>query len=35
VFNLNSPVDIDEGFQYHKDSLGKWNKMDGHPLTGL
>lgn len=36
VFNLNSPADIDErAFYYHKDSLGKWNKMDGHPLTGL
>ncbi len=36
AFNLNSPVDIDErAFYYHKDSLGKWNKMDGHPLTGL
>ena len=36
AFNLNSPVDIDErAFYYHKDSLSKWNKMDGHPLTGL
>lgn len=36
AFNLNSPVDIDErAFYCHKDSLGKWNKMDGHPLTGL
>ncbi|GAB2802885.1 hypothetical protein GCM10027275_56370 [Rhabdobacter roseus] len=36
VFNLNSPADIDErAFYYHKDSLGKWNKMDVHPLTGL
>jgi len=36
VFNLNSPAHIDErAFYYHKDSLGKWNKMDGHPLTGL
>ncbi len=36
AFNLNSPVAIDErAFYYHKDSLGNWNKMDGHPLTGL
>ncbi len=36
AFNLNSPVDIEErAFYYHKDSLGKWSKMDGHPLTGL
>ena len=36
AFNLNTPVPIDErAFYYHKDSLGKWNKMDGHPLTGL
>jgi len=36
AFNLNSPADIDErAFYYHKDSLGTWNKMDGHPLTGL
>lgn len=36
AFNLNSPVAIDErAFYYHKDSSGKWNKMDGHPLTGL
>jgi CubicO group peptidase (beta-lactamase class C family) len=36
AFNLNSPVDIDErAFYYHKDSLDNWNKMDGHPLTGL
>jgi CubicO group peptidase (beta-lactamase class C family) len=36
AFNLNSPVAIDErAFYYHKDSLGKWNKMDGLPLTGV
>jgi CubicO group peptidase (beta-lactamase class C family) len=36
AFNLNSPVDINErAFYYHKDSLGRWNKMDGHPLTGV
>jgi len=36
AFNLNHPVPIDErAFYYHKDSLGIWNKMDGHPLTGL
>lgn len=36
AFNLNSPVDIDErAFYYHKDSLGTWNKMDGHPFTGI
>jgi CubicO group peptidase (beta-lactamase class C family) len=36
AFNLNHPIDIDErAFYYHKDSIGIWNKMDGHPLTGL
>ncbi|WP_445736205.1 serine hydrolase domain-containing protein [Mariniflexile sp.] len=32
----STKVAIDErAFYYHKDSLGNWNKMDGHPLTGL
>jgi len=36
AFNLNHPVPIDEqAFYYHKDSLGIWNKMDGHPMTGV
>jgi CubicO group peptidase (beta-lactamase class C family) len=36
AFNLNSPVAIDErAFYYTKDSLGTWNKMDGHPFTGI
>lgn len=36
IYNLNHPIKIDErAFYYHKDSLGNWNKMDGHHLTGL
>ncbi|MDP5229437.1 MAG: beta-lactamase family protein [Cellulophaga sp.] len=36
AFNLNSPVAIDErAFYYTKDSLATWNKMDGHPFTGI
>jgi CubicO group peptidase (beta-lactamase class C family) len=36
AFNLSSPVAFDErAFYYTKDSLGTWNKMDGHPFTGI
>ncbi|MDE3741274.1 serine hydrolase domain-containing protein [Maribacter polysaccharolyticus] len=36
AYDLNNPVDIEQrAFYYHKDSLGDWKKMDGHPLTGL
>jgi len=36
AYDLNNPVKIDErAAYYHKDSLGDWQKMDGHPLTGL
>lgn len=36
AYDLNNPVDINErAFYYRKDSLGQWNKMDGHPLTGI
>ena len=36
VYSLNHPIEINErAFYYHIDSLGNWNKMDGHPITGL
>ncbi|MAN60185.1 MAG: hypothetical protein CMC08_10155 [Flavobacteriaceae bacterium] len=36
AFDLNHPVSIRErAHYYHQDSSGVWNKMDGHPLTGL
>lgn len=35
-FNLVKPIEIEErAFCYEKDSLGNWNKMDGHFLNGL
>ena len=36
IYNLSNPVDVPaRAYYYHQDSSGKWNMMDGHPLTGL
>ncbi|MDH3711547.1 MAG: beta-lactamase family protein [Cyclobacteriaceae bacterium] len=35
-FNLAHPIDIKErAYCYQKDSVGNWNKVDGHFLNGL
>jgi len=35
-FNLANPIEIEErAYCYERDSLGNWNKMDGHFLNGL